>query len=149
MKTTELANRLEAWATWISSGYEAPAASIAMLDAAEILKKLDFEISTNYKTVQLDIIDQDENVVGSTYIPIEDMNKLHGHVDQDETTWCPPTAWAYMQLCKAHNKERERRKMIERALAYCFKTGIDDWAFASSEVDTLYQEYIRGDLGNE
>lgn len=43
------------------------------------------------------------------------------HVDENGTAWTRPTAWAYMQVCKARDKHADRVKTLEDALqAYMF-----------------------------
>lgn len=36
------------------------------------------------------------------------------HTDENGTAWTRPTAWAYMQVCKARDKHAERARAIEQ-----------------------------------
>lgn len=38
------------------------------------------------------------------------------HVDENGVTWTRPTAWAYMQVCKARDKHAARVRLLEDAL---------------------------------
>lgn len=65
--------------------------------------------------VGLPIVDQDNKVVGWSRVDAESLFRVEAHVDDNGTTWTPPTAWAYMQVCKARDAWQAKAEAYEAA----------------------------------
>jgi len=94
-----------------------------ILDAVHIVEQSALEIErlraensrlTGRQCIPL--VDQNGKEVGAEYLSFAELHRHEVHVDDKGTTWARPTAWAYMQACKALEASKATIRSQEAAL---------------------------------
>lgn len=70
--------------------------------------------------VGLPLIDQNGKCVGMQRTSLASHFQVEVHVDDNGTTWTPPTAWAYFAACRALEAEKQKVEALTASASRLF-----------------------------